>query len=271
MTLLHLVVLALIQGVTEFLPISSSAHLVLLPALTGWPDQGLSIDIAVHLGTLGAVLVYFHRDLARMLAGAARLVTGRLDRDGRLALQVVVASLPVVAAGALVSQWALGDVRDLRVLTWIIAGASIGFGLLLWLVDAVAPARRGVADLGWSAVLVVGLGQALALVPGTSRSGAAMTAGRLVGLTRHEAARFALLLGVPAILGAATLATADILAAGDARLGREAALAAVLSFLAAWAAIALFMRVIERIGFLPFVLYRVALGVALIGYLLATG
>ncbi len=271
MTGLHLIVLALVQGITEFLPISSSAHLVLLPALTGWPDQGLEIDIAVHLGTLGAVLVYFRRDVTRMIAGAAGLARGRLDGDGRLALQVVVASLPVVAAGALVSQWAFAEARDLRLLTWVIAATSIGFGLLLWLVDARAPSHRRLADLGWGAVLVVGIGQALALVPGTSRSGAAMTAGRLVGLSRRESARFALLLGVPAILGAAVLALGAIAAAGDAVLGRDAAVAAVLSFAAAWAAIALFMRFVERIGFAPFVIYRIALGLALAGYLLATG
>ena len=271
MTLLHLGILALVQGITEFLPISSSAHLVLLPEITGWPDQGLQIDIAVHLGTLGAVLVYFHRDVAHMLAGARSLAGGRIDADGRLALQVLVASLPVIAAGAMVSQWAFGEARDLRSLAWVIAGASIGFGLLLWLVDARAPAGRRTGDLGWGAVLVVGLGQALALVPGTSRSGAAMTAGRLVGLSRREAARFALLLGIPAIAGAAVLAVADIVAAGDARLGRDAAVAALLSFLAAWATVALFMRFVERIGFLPFVLYRVALGLALIAYLMATG
>lgn len=271
MTLLHLLTLALIQGITEFLPISSSAHLVLLPALTGWPDQGLEIDIAVHLGTLAAVTVYFRRDVMAMARGARGLLRGRADAGGRLALQIAVATLPVIVAGWAISQWALGAPRDLRLLAWVIAATSIGFGLLLWAADAWARKNRSIDTLGWGAVLVIGVAQTLALIPGTSRSGVTMTAGRLVGLSRREAARFGLLLGIPTILAAGLLATAQVIAAGDAALGRDALVAAALSFLAAWAAIALMMRWLERIGFLPFVVYRVALGVALIGYLLATG
>ncbi|MCB9948810.1 MAG: undecaprenyl-diphosphate phosphatase [Rhodospirillaceae bacterium] len=266
MTLLQLFVLALVQGITEFLPISSSAHLVLIPELTGWQDQGLAIDVAVHLGTLGAVVLYFRHDLARMAVGAWRLVTGQGDRNAHLALKVVVASLPVIGAGFAVNAL-MGEGRNLFLLANIIAVASIVFGLLLWWVDRRAAADRRAETLGYAEAVLIGCAQALALIPGTSRSGITMTAARWLRLTRTEAARFSLLLAIPAILGAGVLKGAEVVAAGDVALGRDALVAAALSFVSALGAIFLMMKWLERASFAPFVVYRVVLGLALLAYL----
>lgn len=260
MSFLHLVVVALVQGITEFLPISSSGHLILVPYFTGWEDQGPIIDVAVHVGTLFAVLGYFRRDVAAMVAGCWTLLTGRWTSGGRLALQVVLASLPVMVAGYVIHEIGWEILRSME----IIAFATIGFGVLLWLADRFAPAHRSLDDLGFGDALLIGLSQALALIPGTSRSGVTMTAGRAVGLSRTEAARFSLLLSIPAILGAGAIAAVDIAQAGDAALGRDALMAAVLAFASAWLAIALMMRWLRHASFTPFVVYRLVLGIVLL-------
>ena len=266
MPLFHLVVLALVQGITEFLPISSSGHLILVPCLTGWTDQGPIIDVAVHVGTLFAVVGYFRRDVAAMVTGGAMLLIGRWSSGGRLALQVVLASVPVMVAGLVIHEVGWTIFRSVGVIAW----ATIGFGVLLWLADRIAPAHRSLDDLGYGDALVIGLSQALALIPGTSRSGITMTAGRAIGLSRTEAARFSLLLSIPAILGAGTLAAVDIAAAGDASLGQDALVAAGLAFVSAWIAIALMMRWLRHATFTPFVIYRMVLGIALL-LLMAVG
>ncbi len=267
MTLLQLLVIALVQGITEFLPISSSAHLVLIPEVTDWQDQGLVIDVAVHVGTLGAVLLYFRRDVAQMAIGGWRLVTGRIDRGAHLALKIAVATVPVVAAGYAVDRLLLGGERDLFLLANVIAIASIVFGIVLWWVDRRARSERRTETLTYREAILIGCAQALALIPGTSRSGITMTAARWLRLTRTEAARFSLLLAIPAILAAGTLKGIDLAASGDATLGRDALVSAALAFLSAFAAIALMMKWLQRASFTPFVVYRVALGVALLIYL----
>ena len=260
MTLLHLVVLALVQGVTEFLPISSSGHLVLIPWLTGWPDQGLLLDVAVHVGTLGAVLVYFRRDVAVMVLGVLRLLTGRIDGDARLVILVLVATIPVLAAGVLLKQALPDGIRSVEVIGW----TTLVFGLLLYAADRYAPDARRVADLGVLQALVIGLFQCLALVPGTSRSGITMTAARMLGVERTEAARFSLLLSMPTIAGAGLLLGLDLYESGDAAVTSDAALAAGLAFVSALAAIAAMMAWLRRATFTPFVVYRVFLGIVLL-------
>ena len=267
LTLLQLLVIALVQGITEFLPISSSAHLVLIPEVTDWRDQGLVIDVAVHVGTLGAVVLYFRRDLAQMVVGGWRLVTGRIDQGAHLALKIVVATLPVVVAGYAVDRLLLGDERNLFLLANVIAVASIAFGIVLWWVDRHAPSERRTESLSYREAILIGFAQALALIPGTSRSGITMTAARWLKLTRTEAARFSLLLAIPAILAAGTLKGIDLAASGDATLGRDAALSAGLAFVSAFAAIALMMKWLQHASFTPFVVYRVLLGVVLLVYL----
>ena len=265
MPLLHIVVLALVQGITEFLPISSSGHLVLVPALTGWEDQGVVIDVATHVGTLVAVLIYFRRDVAAMAAGFLALAARRSDAGARLALLIVVATVPTVIAGAVLHELGPDLLRSAAVIAW----ATLGFGVLLGIADRVGATSGRMEDIGYRAALIFGFAQVLALIPGTSRSGITMTAGRFLGLGREAAARFSLLMSIPTILGAGTLAGWDLYRAGDVSLGIDAVLAAVLSCLAALAAIALMMRWLRRASFLPFVIYRIVLGVGLLIWLYA--
>ncbi len=266
MSLLHIVVLALVQGITEFLPISSSAHLILVPTLTGWTDQGAVLDIAVHVGTLGAVLIYFHRDVGAMLRGCGRLVRGRRDGDARLALNVAVATVPVLAAGLILVKL---DLYPLLRSPEVIAWATLGFGLLLYAADRLAGTARRLEQFGLASAAVVGLMQALALIPGTSRAGITITAARLLGTNRSDAARFSMLLSIPAILAAGGYGGYELLAAGELTLGRDAALAAVLSFAAALLAIWGLMRWVRRSSYTPFVVYRVLLAGVLFWWIYA--
>lgn len=261
MPALHIAILALVQGITEFLPVSSSGHLVLAPVLFGWPDQGLIIDVAVHVGTLGAVVLYFWRDVSLMLTGLWRAARGRRDPGAKLAFYVIVATVPVVAAGfALNALWPDG-VRDLAVVAW----ATLIFGVVLYVADKLGMTVRRIEHLKMSDAVIVGLAQVLALIPGTSRSGITMSAARLLGLERAEAARFSMLLSMPAIAGAGVLKGLELYERGDAVLTITAAAAAGTAFVAALIAIAALMAWLKRATFTPFVVYRLALG----GFLLA--
>lgn len=264
MPLLHIVVLALVQGITEFLPISSSAHLILVPELFGWPDQGLLVDVAVHVGTLGAVLVYFWRDVRDMAVGVIDLLRGRLSPRARLVLLVVTATLPVLAVGAVLADQMMESLRDIRVIGW----TTLVFGIALYGADRLGGAKRTIAAMRVPDAVVIGVAQVLALVPGTSRSGITMTAARALSLDRTDAARFSLLLSMPTILGAGVLAGLELHSRGDTALEAAAVTAAGLAFVSALAAIALMMAWLRRATFLPFVVYRVVLGLALlaIGY-----
>lgn len=252
----QLIILALVQGITEFLPISSSAHLILVPALTGAEDQGMLLDIAVHVGTLGAIVLYLWRDMLRMLVGIGRGLGGRSDPGLILALQLVVGTLPLVAAGYAASRYLGTSLRSPEVIAW----ATLGFGVLLWIADRLGMTIRRIDHMGFGAAFFIGASQVLALIPGTSRSGITMTAARMLGFERTEAARFSMLLGVPALLAAGTLAGIDIYEAGDARLTADAFVAGGLAFVAALIAVAAMMRWLRRASFLPFVIYRILLG-----------
>ncbi len=265
MDLLNLLVLAVVQGITEFLPISSSAHLILVPVLLGWPDQGLAIDIAVHVGTLLAVLVYFHRDVLALLAGLGRAVQGRPDDRSRLVLHLVVATLPIVVVGLLA--------KDLVGTTFrsglLIATTTILFGIVLWLADRGAERfERELAQMTLKDAVVIGLAQVLAILPGTSRSGITMTAALFLRFSRTESARFSMLLSIPTIAAAGLLATLDLVRSGDATLQADALWAALLAFVAALSAIWGLMRWLETSSFTPFVIYRLVLGAFLLVWLL---
>ena len=258
---LTLWILALIQGLTEFLPISSSAHLILVPKLLGWDDQGLSFDVAVHVGTLLAVVWYFRHELRQMGAGWWRSLAGRgLDADGRLAWAVLLATVPACVAalsfGGVIEQ----HLRSPIVIAW----ATIGFGLLLGLADWFGPRRRDEHALGWRGALLIGLSQALALIPGTSRSGITMTAGLALGLTAAGAARFSFLLAIP-IIALAGLHETAALVAEPARIGWGAlAGGAAVSGVTAYFTIHYFLALVARVGMWPFVVYRLLLGVLLL-------
>lgn len=266
-TMLQLVVLALVQGVTEFLPISSSGHLILVPALTDWPDQGLQLDVAVHVGTLLAVLIYFWREVGQAASGALHLITGRHRSPGaRLCLLLIVGTVPLVIVGLVLHEVGTGFLRSAELIAW----TTIIFGLALWGADHVGMTVRRLEHMTWGNALVIGLAQVLALLPGTSRAGITMTAARMLGYERPDAARFSMLLSIPAILAAGTVATLDLVESGDARLTQDALIAGGLAFVSALVSIALLMAWLKRAGMAPFALYRVVLGGGLL-YLIYSG
>ena len=258
------VVLAIIQGLTEFLPVSSSGHLVLPSVLLGWPDQGLAFDVAVHVGSLTAVLLYFRRDVVQMLFAWGQSLGGRQSDDGRLAWMVILSTLPAVVAGLL-----LGDLIENHLRNgWVLATTTLVFGVALAWADSRSDKQRPVLTLGWQAALFIGVAQAMALVPGTSRSGITMTAALLIGFGRADAARYSFLLSMPLILAAGTLKTLELMDTGSAVPWGLMALGTVVSAITAYLCIHVFLSWIERIGMLPFAVYRVLLAMVLFGLLI---
>ncbi len=289
MSLIQLIILALIQGITEFLPISSSAHLIVAPMLIdSWADQGPIIDVAAHVGSLFAVLLYFHDDTLRLTRGGLNLVTnkttGQQGQDRQLFLFLLTASVPFLLVGVVVAL--SGIIDDLRS-PLVIGFSSIIFGILLWHGDRPAkqsspippqpsPQTRtslpSVETLNWRDALIVGCAQILAIVPGASRSGVTMTAARYLGWSRPEAARFSMLLAIPTIAALGLLATLDLFTGQVSSASPVAALiVAVLSFLSAYVAIRVLMKLVQSMSFTPFVIYRIIFGIFLIIFALNGG
>ena len=256
MPFIQILVLAIIQGLTEFLPVSSSGHLILVPAVTGWQDQGLAIDVAAHVGTLVAVLIYFWRDVGRMAGGMVRLATGRLDPGARLAGLLLIGTIPALIAGYLMDRYFIDMIRHVAVVGW----TMIGFGILLWIVDRIGLTVRRVEHMTVGQALFVGFAQALAFIPGTSRSGICMTAARLVGYERAEAARFAFLLSIPAIAAAGIWKGYELYETGATEQVQSALLTAALCAIIGLFAIAFMMAWLRRANFTVFVVYRLLLG-----------
>lgn len=264
MTLLQLFILAIVQGITEFLPISSSAHLVLLHELGGPPGDALALDVAVHLGSIGAVVIYFWSDVRAALAGVGHLARGQRDGyEARLAIGLIIATIPAVLAGAVL---ALTGWVDLLRNTTIIGWTMIIFGVLLWVAHRFSPEARPVTQWGLRDAVIMGLWQAVALIPGVSRSGITMTSARFLGFERHAAARVAMLMSIPITLATGGLLMLKVLRSpmSDALLF-NASIAAVLSFCAAYLALATMMKLLNRVSFTPYVIYRLILGVILLG------
>ena len=266
MSLVYLVVLALVQGITEFLPISSSAHLILAPSVMGQADQGPLIDVMAHAGSLVAVLVYFWRDILNVAQGKLALLTGKVTPGGRLALLVAVSMPPVfIIAGGL---YAFDLVDALRSPT-VIAISTLVFALPLWLADRYGKQTVEIETMSFRQAALIGVAQLFALIPGASRSGVTMTAGRALGLKRSESARFSMLMAIPVIAAFGLVSGLELARGADAGASlTDGLVVALLSFLAAWAAIAILMKLVDRIGFLPFVFYRIALGLGLIAFLM---
>lgn len=262
MPLLHLAVLAIVQGFTEFLPVSSSAHLVLVPVFFNFPDQGLVLDVAVHVGTLGAVMLYLWRDIGAMLGGFGRALRGHSSPGGTLIGFLIIGTLPVIAAGFALNHYYPDGIRSLEVIAW----ATLGFGILLMITDHIGMTLIRIEHLKIGSVLFIGFAQVLALIPGTSRSGICMTAARILGMERTDAARFSMLLSIPAILGAGTLKGYELWKSGDAALTSDAFAAAGMSLVTALIAIAMMMAWLKRSTFTIFGIYRIILGVALLAY-----
>ncbi len=257
MTYLQVVVLALVQGLTEFLPISSSAHLILVPLLSHWQDQGLAFDVSVHVGTLSAVVWYFRTEVIRLSHDWGRSCLSRKPvGESRLAWMVIWASIPVAVAGLLFSDIIETVLRS----PLVIASTTIGFGLVLGLADRIAPHVREEDSLTWKDVTLIGLSQAVALIPGTSRSGITMTAGLFLGLTRQAAARFSFLLSIPAIMMAGSYKSLQLIEAGLEVEWGMLLLGAFLSGLTAYLCIHFFLKLLDRFGMQPFVWYRLFLG-----------
>lgn len=265
MTLLQLAVLAVVQGVTEFLPISSSGHLILVPQFFNWPDQGLAIDVAAHVGTLAAVLIYFWRDVGTMAAGCLRLLTGHFDAGARLVGFLILATIPAVIAGFLADRYGQDMLRRVEVVAW----TMIAFAIVLYIADRVGLKVRRLEHMTLSQALFIGLAQSIAFIPGTSRSGITMVASRFLGYERAEGARFSFLLSIPAILAAGGWEGLKLVREGVGESWAAAGITAGLSAITGILAIAFMMRWLRASGFLPFVLYRLALGAGLLWYLYA--
>lgn len=266
MTLFEIIILAIIQGVTEFLPISSSAHLLLPAELLGWVSQGLAFDVAVHVGSLLAVMIYFREEIASMTVAWFRDgFTRQQSTDSRLAWYVILATIPAIIVGFLLKDWIELNART----ALVIAITTIFFGLLLWYADVAAKHTQKLEAMNWRQALIIGAAQVLALIPGTSRSGITMTAGLMLGLNRESAARFSFLLSIPVILGAGTLATLDLVSANTQVDWQMLFYGAAFSFVSAYLCIYLFLSWISRIGMLPFVIYRLLLGALLLWFVFA--
>ena len=256
MDLMHIIVLAIVQGITEFLPVSSSAHLILVPVLTGWQDQGLAFDVAVHVGTLSAVVLYFRNEIIKMTGSWSRSIIGKgFDDDARLAWAVLLGTIPVGLAGLLFKGFIEANLRS----AFVIASATLVFGLLLWWADARGRGERSEYSIGWKDILVIGVAQAFALIPGTSRSGITMTAALMMGLSRQASARFSFLLSIPVIVLAGGLTTIDYLKEASISDMNPLLIGALLSGVSAYFCIHLFLKLLERIGMMPFVIYRIIL------------
>jgi len=265
MPLIHIIVLALVQGLTEFLPVSSSAHLILAGRVLGWQDQGLVFDVATHLGTLLAVVVFFRQELLAMLKSCAAPVHDEAGRQHRsMVLYLALASIPALTAGFLAHDMVEYFLRDVRV----IAVTTIGLGLVLWWADAAGGKTRDLPDMNLRAALWIGLAQMLALVPGVSRSGITITAGRFLGFSPDAAARFSFLLAIPVIAAAGAFGVMRVALHQAPIDWVQFGMAVAFAALAGWLCIAAFLALLQRIGLLPFVCYRLLLGLVLLWIIL---
>jgi undecaprenyl-diphosphatase len=256
MSWLQIVVLAIVQGLTEFLPISSSGHLILVPNVAGWTDQGLVFDVAVHFGSLAAVALFFRRDLAGLIRGSFGLLGGKLDSlESRMALGIGLATIPAAVVGLLFVGLIEEHLRDPKVVVFTLSF----YGVLLMLADRFGRKVRNITEMTVKDAVLIGLAQALALIPGTSRSGITITAGLALGLGRQDAARFSFLLSVPVILLATAYEVLLITLSDQAVAWDQLAVAAFISAIVAYVSIDFFMRFVSKIGLAPFGIYRLLL------------
>ncbi len=267
MTILQLIILALVQGITEFLPISSSGHLILIPALTGWVDQGLMMDVAMHVGTLTAVLIYFRNETKGLALAAAASIGVRPARKAiegtiyhKLFWALVIGTIPMVIVGGLIVATGAND--HMRA-PEVIATTSIVFGLLLYIADKKSAVEKTLDRMAIKPALIIGVAQIFALIPGTSRAGVTMMAARYLGFTRPEAARFSMLLSIPAIIASGAATAVKAFENATPEMWADAAIGASLACAAALVAIHFLMRWLEHANMTIFVVYRVLLGVIL--------
>jgi undecaprenyl-diphosphatase len=257
--LLKAVVLGVIQGLTEFLPISSSAHLRIFPELFGWGDPGAAFTAVIQIGTELAVLIYFRKDIWRIGSAWVRSLLQAEYRgtlDSRMGWFIIVGSLPIVILGVLLKDVIEQDFRNL----WIIGTTLVVLGIILGIADRVGRSDRSISRMTLRHAVFLGLAQAAALVPGVSRSGATISMGRFLGYDREAATRFAFLLAIPAVVGAGLFELNEIPGGDNAYGPWPTLVATIVSFIVGYAAIAWLLRYVSTRSYLPFVLYRIALG-----------
>ncbi|NRA86365.1 MAG: undecaprenyl-diphosphate phosphatase [Rhizobiales bacterium] len=264
MSLEQIIILSIIQGITEFLPISSSGHLAMVPHLTSWPDQGIMSDVALHFGSLIAVVIYFHRDMVKLFSGMIDVFRGKSTQNRSLFLILALSTVPVFVVGYILKKSGyIDNLRSLEVIAW----ANIIFAIFLYIFDKIGKQIRSVESLTIKDAVLIGLAQCIALIPGSSRSGTTMTMGRLLGFKRDEAARFSMLMSIPTILGASALLLIDLSKETNVSIQSDALLMAALSFVVAFISIWGLMAMLKRMSMTPFVIYRLVLGAALIAFI----
>jgi undecaprenyl-diphosphatase len=262
MPLYYLVIIALIQGITEFLPVSSSGHLILLPKVTGAADQGQVIDVASHFGTLFAVIAFFWADVRCALIGLPKALVGHRTTQGeQLAQLLIIATVPVVIVGFALQMSGYSDaLRNITVIGW----TMITFGIVLWYCDNKSPSIKSASDWTIKDAAIMGLWQAIALIPGVSRSGATISGARALGYTRSDGAKLAILMSIPTIIASATLLLLGLDAESNPTIWRNILIVVALSFSAALVALKLMMKLLKFVSFTPYVIYRIALGMVLL-------
>ncbi len=260
MNTFQIIVLGIIQGLTEFLPISSSGHLILVPKIFGYTDQGIVFDIAVHLGSLFAVALYFRGDLCTMLSSVFSFQKNNSNRDLKLFLYLITATIPAVFVGYFLSDLIDGQLRN----PLIIASTLSFFGALMWIADKKSVRKDTIYKLDFPKVVIIGIAQSIALIPGTSRSGITMTAALFLGLKKEDAAKFSFLLSIPIILLASCYKFFQILSNGIHVIWGELFIGAAVAFIVAYFSIGIFMRIIRNYGLVPFAIYRIILGVVIL-------
>lgn len=264
MSMFEAFALALLQGITEFLPVSSSAHLILPSEILGWQNQGLAFDVAVHVGTLLAVMLYFRQEVKQLLfAFFASIFRGERSADATMAWMIILATIPAGIFGLLMK-----DIVELYLRSaWVIAVTCIVFGLLLWWVDVKAKCNRDEYSTTPKSALLIGLAQAAAIIPGVSRSGATMTMALYLGYTREAAARFSFLMSIPIIVMAGSYLGLGLIQSDTPVMWAPILVGVAVSFTAAYSCIHWFLILLTKVGMKPFVFYRLALGIGLVIFL----
>ncbi len=257
MPILHIFILSAIQGITEFLPISSSGHLQMLPMLTNLEKQSVLIDISVHLGTLGGVIIFFFKDITKILIGFSSILNGKKSADGKILIMIIVATIPLIIVGGLI--WISDSVylfRDIEIIAW----ATLVFGVLLYMSDRFFLTVRNIETITTFQAIIFGLAQVLSIIPGTSRSGIVITFARFFGYKRIDSVKFAMLLSIPAIILPGILSVAEILDTQNIKLQYDFFLSLFISFIFSLIALTLLMKWVKNSSFFPFALYRIILG-----------
>ena len=263
MSLITLIILAAIQGLTEFLPISSSGHLVFMPHFFHMTDQGIAIDVAVHLGSVLAVILYFYKDVVGLFLGVFDYFTCKQTDNARLLEMLVIATVPILIAGALLHSLIPEGIRSVEIIGW----ATVIFAIVLGISDRYEFNDSIIEKKTNTAAFIVGCAQILALVPGTSRSGITMTAARFLKINRVQASRFSMLLSIPTILAASLIMGYDVYQDENPQQYQDMIWAVGISFITAFAAIHFFMRWVAKFSFMPFVVYRILLGIGILAYI----